>query len=126
MLFHLLGERTIKLWKEQIKLILEKNGLVSFIVHPDYVIHEEFVCVYKELLIYLRELQDAGGVWVALPSEIDCWWRQRSRMQLVRRGGEWQIEGEGAERATVAYAMNADGKLVYETKAASASAPPTC
>jgi len=123
MLFHLLGEHPFELWKQQTQLILEKNGLVSFIVHPDYVMHEEFVPVYKDLLTYLRGLQDATGVWMALPSEIDCWWRQRSRMQLVRRGGEWQIQGDGAERATVAYAMNAGGKLVYEVERGSASAP---
>lgn len=123
MLFHLLGERTIKLWKEQIELILERNGLISFIIHPDYLLDEALVSMYKELLIHLRELQAAKAVWMAFPSEIDCWWRQRSRMQLVRRGGsEWQIEGEGAERATVAYAMNAGGKLIYEMEAGAAPA----
>lgn len=121
MLFHLLGEHPLQVWRQQTQLVLEKNGMVSFIVHPDYVMHEDFVPIYKDLLIYLRELQNAGEVWMALPSDIDCWWRQRSNMQLVRRRGEWQIEGDGAERATVAYATNVGGKLIYQVERGSAS-----
>lgn len=29
------------LWKTQIELILEKHGLLSFIVNPDYLVNEE-------------------------------------------------------------------------------------
>jgi len=122
MLFHLLGEHSIELWKRQVELILEKNGLVSFIVHPDYVMHGDFMSVYKNLLNYLQELRDARGVWVTLPSEVDRWWRQRSKMQLVASGDEWRIEGDGAECATVAYATNAGGKLVYEMETGRISA----
>jgi hypothetical protein len=114
MLFHLLDERSIELWKEQIDLILAKNGFVSFIVHPDYVMHDEVSSIYKDLLNYIRELQVARDAWVTLPSEVDRWWRARSKMQIVPSGNKWRIEGEGAERAIVAYASNADGKLVYE------------
>jgi hypothetical protein len=113
-LFHLLDERSIELWKKQIGLILDKNGFVSFIVHPDYVMHDEVSSIYRDLLNYLRELKAARDVWVTLPSEVDRWWRTRSKMQLVPSGNEWRIEGEDAERAVVAYARNADGKLVYE------------
>ena len=35
-LFHILGDYSTRLWQEQIDLILEQNGLVSFIAHPDY------------------------------------------------------------------------------------------
>ena len=41
------------LWKRQIGLIIEKNGLISFILHPDYVMRDEFKSVYKDLLKYL-------------------------------------------------------------------------
>jgi hypothetical protein len=116
MLFHLLGERSIDLWKRQIKLIAEKNGLISFIVHPDYVVHDEVKSLYKDLLKYLRELQATTGIWVTLPSEVDRWWRARSKMQVVPSGNEWRIEGDGAERAVLAYARNADGKLIYEVE----------
>jgi len=113
-LFYLLGERSIELWRKQIELILDMNGFVSFIVHPDYVMHDEVRSIYKELLNYVRELQAASGLWVTLPSEVDRWWRARSKMQLVPSGNGWHIEGDGAERAVLAYARNVDGKLVYE------------
>jgi hypothetical protein len=41
MLFYILGERSIDLWSRQIELIAEKNGLISFIVHPDYLMAEK-------------------------------------------------------------------------------------
>ena len=69
---------------------------------------------HKDLLTYLRQLQAARGVWMALPSEVDRWWRTRSKMQsLVRTGKDWCIRGEGADRAVLACAKSVDGKLVY-------------
>lgn len=113
-LFHVLGERSLDLWKAQIDLVLKKNGLLSFIVHPDYVMTPDTVAVYKGLLGYLKELRERIPIWAALPSEIDMWWRARSKMSVVKEGASWRIVGEGAERAVLAYARNADGKLVYE------------
>ena len=64
-LFHLLNDRSIELWKTQIELILEKNGLASFIVHPDYIIDRETRSVYTNLLDHLRFLggKKADLVW---------------------------------------------------------------
>ena len=47
MLFHLLDERSIELWKKQIDLILDKNGLATFIVHPDYIMDYKISPIYK-------------------------------------------------------------------------------
>jgi hypothetical protein len=113
-LFHLLNERSIDLWRTQTGLILEKSGMASFIVHPDYVMEPDTKSVYKDLLGYLRDLRETGQIWFALPADIDSWWRARSKMSLVKHGNSWRIEGEGAERALLAYAKNVDGKLVYE------------
>jgi hypothetical protein len=113
-LFHILNQRSIDLWKSQIELILEKNGLASFIVHPDYIIEQEPRSVYENLLSHLRDLRSHNDIWFALPHEIDTWWRNRSQMRVENHGGSWRIVGEGAERATLAYAKNLDGKLVYE------------
>jgi hypothetical protein len=119
-LFHLLGENSIDLWKRQIELIADKNGLISFIIHPDYVMQDEVKRLYKDLLTYLQAFQ-ATGMWVTLPSEVDWWWRARSKMKLVLSDDEWRIEGEEAEHAIVAYARNAGGKLVYEIEPKCAS-----
>ncbi len=48
MLFHVLNDYTIDLWKQQIELIMEKHGLMSFIVHPDYIMEEREKTVYKD------------------------------------------------------------------------------
>lgn len=115
-LFHLLREHSIDLWKEQLKIILSKNGLASFIVHPDYVIEREPRRVYRELLEYLREFRVRENFWGALPSEIDRWWRARSQMSIVPDGDSFRIEGPGSERAVLAFARNVDGDLVYEVE----------
>jgi hypothetical protein len=113
-LFHVLNERSIDLWKDQVELILGKNGLMSFIVHPDYVMEHDTLSVYKGLLGYLRELREKTLIWCALPADIDSWWRARSKMSVVKDGNLWRIQGDDAERAVLAYAKNVDGKLVYE------------
>jgi hypothetical protein len=121
-LFHVLNERSIDLWKSQVELILAKNGLASFIIHPDYVLEPENRSVYKSLLGYLRDLREQTPIWFALPAEVDSWWRARNKMSVAKEGNSWRIEGEGAERATLAYAKNVDGCLVYELAASAKSA----
>jgi hypothetical protein len=113
-LFHVLGERSIDLWKAQVDLILGKNGLMSFIVHPDYVIEHDTLSVYKGLLNYLRELREKTPIWSALPAEIDSWWRARSKMSVVREGNSWRVEGDDTKRAVLAYANIVNGKITYE------------
>ena len=114
MLFHLLGQYCIDLWRNQVDLILQKNGLANFIVHPDYVMDAKPRSVYRDLLGYLRELRQQKNVWIALPAEINSWWRARSKMSVVRDGDSFRIEGEGSERAVLAFARNVGGRLVCE------------
>jgi hypothetical protein len=113
-LFHVLNERSIDLWKAQTDMVLKKNGLLSFIVHPDYVLQPDTLSVYKHLLGYLKGLRDKTSIWCALPSEINAWWRARNKMSVVKDGDSWRIVGEGCERAVLAYAKNVEGKLIYE------------
>lgn len=109
-LFNILNDYSTSLWKRQIELIRANHGLVSVLVHPDYVIESRAQNCYKELLGYLSELRDKESMWTPLPSEAAQWWRQRSKMELVFRNGQWQIEGEGKERARIAYAtLKGDG-----------------
>ena len=46
MLFHILNERSVDLWKDQTELIFAKNGLASFIVHPDYINEPSKRCLF--------------------------------------------------------------------------------
>jgi len=113
-LFHILGQYSTDLWKTQIEHVLARHGLLSFIIHPDYVIEKRAQSVYRALLADLAALRLQRGIWFALPREVNRWWRARSRMRLVRRGGSWIIEGPLKERATVAFATLQDDRLKYE------------
>lgn len=112
-LFHILRYFSIDLWKRQIDLILAQNGLISILVHPDYVIEQRAQTVYRSLLSHLAQLRDAERIWTPLPREVAAWWQQRSQMKLVCDDGSWRVEGPGKERARIAYAHAADGKVSY-------------
>jgi len=112
-LFHILQDYSIDLWKTQVARIVAQNGLVSILVHPDYIIEPRAQGVYKSLLAHLAELRDAGRAWAPLPREAAEWWHMRRKMQLVFNNGEWHIEGEGKERATIAYACVSGDEVAY-------------
>jgi hypothetical protein len=87
--------------------------LISVLSHPDYLLEATAQQPYRELLTHLAELRERKGVWIALPREVDRWWRSRHQMRLVRKGDDWRIEGPGSERARIAYASVEGGQLVY-------------
>jgi hypothetical protein len=113
-LFFILRDFSIDLWKEQVSRILRKHGLISMIAHPDYLIAKTARKTYAEFLAYLRNLRSQKKVWTALPAEVASWWRVRSALQLVNAEGRWRIEGQGCERARLAYAVAAGDTLAYE------------
>jgi hypothetical protein len=113
-LFHILEDYSIEVWKQQLALIRERNGLISFIVHPDYLVDRRAREVYQSLLDYLRETVARERIWAALPGDVDLWWRARSQMSLVARGDGWEIIGPEKERARLAYAALDGDRLVYE------------
>jgi hypothetical protein len=114
-LFHILNDYSIDVWKQQIAAITRHHGLASFIVHPDYVIAKRARATYQALLEHLARLRDEGQTWIALPREVDRWWRQRNQMSVVRDGCGWRIEGPGKERARLAYATLEDDRLTFTT-----------
>ncbi len=117
MLFHLLSDYSLDLWRAQIDAIVKKNGLASFIVHPDYVIEKRARDAYCDLLGYLQQLKSKERLWFALPGEVDQWWRLRSKLRVVNHDGQWRIEGPGSERAVLAFAKAAGDHLEYEIDA---------
>jgi hypothetical protein len=112
-LFNVLETYSHDLWNEQIKQIMEQHGLISFIVHPDYLDTPEARAAYTALLQKLSTLRAEAALWMALPGEVDDWWRQRSQMALIPDKDEWRIEGNGAERARVAYATLENNQVTY-------------
>jgi hypothetical protein len=113
-LFNILDDYSTRLWKEQISLIRRKSGLISFIVHPDYIISQAAQRVYADLLHHLCELRSRGETWIALPGEIAAWWRLRTKLSLVNEDGSWRIQGAGSERARLAYAVLNGDRISYE------------
>jgi len=117
-LFHILRQFSIDLWVRQINAVSERHGLLNFIVHPDYVIQRESRDAYIQLLAHLARLREEGRIWIALPQQVNDWWRLRARMRLVYTRTGWTIEGEGRERARIAYASLKGDRLVYSLKPA--------
>jgi hypothetical protein len=113
-LFNILSSYSIELWKKQIELITEKHGLITFIVHPDYIIEKRPRDTYRTLLECLARMRSDGKTWLALPRDVSDWCRQRRQMKLVRDNGAWRIEGPAKERARIAYATLDAGRISYE------------
>ena len=113
-LFHILGDYSIERWKQQIDLILRRNGMISFIIHPDYVIEKKAREVYVALLKYLAQLRDDGKLWIAKPGEVARWWRQRQEMGLTRDNQTLNIQGSGRERAQLASAYLDGNSVRYQ------------
>ena len=116
MLFHLLNDYSIDLWKQQIELIMEKAGLISFIAHPDYIRKPRELAIYKELLAHLADLRIEAERADNDPGEVDHWWRQRAAMTLVEDGEGLRIEGAGSERARLAYASEKRRPSYFHTE----------
>jgi hypothetical protein len=121
-LLHMLQMDTIDLWRQEISLLKQRNGLISLVSHPDYLIDNKNRAIYVALLSHIQEVVSREKIWAPLPGEVDRWWRARSQMQLVRKGNEWEIEGPEKSRACVAYATVADGRIEYEVEGASVRA----
>jgi hypothetical protein len=113
-LFNVLNDYSTVLWNRQVEIILEGHGLMTFLIHPDYVMSGRAQDVFKELLEQINQLRADQNVWVTLPKEVDTWWRKRSEMRLLPAGSGWKIEGCGSDRAKLAYACLNGDSLSYE------------
>ncbi|MGA8088019.1 MAG: hypothetical protein WCA10_11980 [Terracidiphilus sp.] len=128
-LFNILNDFSTAIWMQQTEIIAHKFGLMSFIIHPDYVIEARKRAIYEELLRHLVDLREKKSVWVTTPSEVNRWWRQRARMRLVSTPDGWVIENPGDGRGRIAYARLDGDRIVYEIeswsspKSSSAMAP---
>ncbi len=113
-LYHILKKDTLDLWKEQAATIMSRNGLISFIIHPDYTVAEKEQTLYASLLEYLSMLRAQRNVWIALPRDVYHWWSLRNKMRIAERNGKVEIMGEGRQRARIAYALLDGDTVVYE------------
>ena len=115
-LFYILNDYSLDVWRRQADLIMRNHGLMSFIVHPDYVMAARQRSIYESLLDFLAEIRTREGVWITTPGEVNRWWRQRAELRLVKDAEGWRIEGAGKERARIGWASEAEGRVVVEVE----------
>jgi hypothetical protein len=113
-LFNVLNDHSLDLWKQQTEMIIQQHGLLSFIIHPDYIIPQRAQQTYKSLLQFLETLRTERNVWIARPDEVNRWWRQRNQMTIVQDSGRWVIQGPGHERARLAFATLDGDRVAYK------------
>jgi len=58
-------------------------------------------------------MREERKIWIALPREVDRWWRERSQMNVVCDGDRWRIEGRGKERARLGFATLVGDQLAF-------------
>ena len=123
-LFHILRQYSTELWERQIELILDQNSLITFIVHPDYLIEKKARDVYAALLERLARARRDAKMWIPLPKELNQWWRSRNEMRLVKDGSTWKIDGPGKHRARIAYASLEGEHVAYALEKQVVPTPP--
>jgi len=87
-LFILLGEKNWKIWERKMNTIKAFKGMVLVNTHPDYLIKDNLLNIYKEFLIRIRQEND---YWHVLPKEVSEWWAQRAKRNIKKIDGEWKI-----------------------------------
>lgn len=70
-LFYLLGEKSIAIWKEKARWVAANHGMILTLTHPDYLMERDHLRLYEELLAYLKEIPRA---WHCLPREMAHWY----------------------------------------------------
>ena len=113
-LFHVLNEYSTTLWEKQMNIIIQGHGLMTLLIHPDYVTTGRAQDSFRNLMEKVSRARADENVWIPLPKEVDRWWRERNEMELVPNGNAWRIAGEGSERARIAYACVDGDRLTYE------------
>lgn len=112
-LFHVLGRYDMEIWEQQIKSVIGHNGLLTFLIHPDYIIDSGPQDAYRRLLERLAGCAAEHDCWLPLPREVAQWWKQRNEMKLVKTSAGWKVVGNGAEHARVAWAVAERDHLTY-------------
>ncbi len=92
-LINILGTPTLDIWKEQVAAIIARGGLISFVLHPDYVQSGAGRRLLDQFLPWMRGVCDRERVWCALPRDAADWWRHRAGLS----------HGQGMARSRAAH-----------------------
>lgn len=66
-LFYVLKQKNIDIWKNKVKWIVQNHGMILSLTHPDYLIEKSHLKCYEELLTFFNEIPNS---WHCLPKEI--------------------------------------------------------
>jgi hypothetical protein len=110
-LWEVLRMDSIDLWTEKSDWLIANGGLINLITHPDYLDTPVRLRMYEEYLEYLAAQRNG---WHALPREVAAWWRTRSGLRLVEDRDKPRIEGDGAQRAAIAWARESGDGIALE------------
>lgn len=100
-LFNILSDFSTSLWEQQMTTIHLNHGMVHVITHPDYLADKRAEATYRNFLSRVCKLRERANSWVTLPSAVNEWWRQRSKLQLKSNDNDWEICGVGNDRASL-------------------------
>ena len=78
-------------------------------IHPDYMLTDERLGLYRDLLLHIKGLH---GVWHVQPREAARWWRDRQASSLRSEGKEYRIEGPAAGKGGVMRSTLVHGAVV--------------
>jgi peptidoglycan/xylan/chitin deacetylase (PgdA/CDA1 family) len=110
-LWEILRQPSIDRWVEKTRWIAGHHGLVNLILHPDYVLDPERLSLYESFLRFLAGQADS---WHALPRDVATWWREREGLRVVGDSPRPRVEGPASFRATVAWAREEAGDVVFD------------
>jgi peptidoglycan/xylan/chitin deacetylase (PgdA/CDA1 family) len=110
--FEILRVDPMRLWAQKAAWIIREHGLVTVLVHPDYVLDDARLAVYDELLGWLAA--QTGG-WHALPREVAAWWRARDQVETAALGRDVTESELVQAGATLGRASVRNGELVFDT-----------
>jgi peptidoglycan/xylan/chitin deacetylase (PgdA/CDA1 family) len=71
-LFYMLGQRNITVWKEKCAWLTANHGMILSLTHPDYLMEKDHLRMYEDLLAHLKDISNA---WHCLPREMARWYR---------------------------------------------------
>ncbi len=83
LLFIVLRQKNIEVWKKKLDWIAEKGGMANLIVHPDYMnfgrtnlSFEEYPFEYYEELLNYVKCRYEGQYWQALPKDVAIFYKE--------------------------------------------------
>jgi hypothetical protein len=109
-LWAILQDRTIERWVAKSEWLASSHALINVLVHPDYVLDDEGLGLYEQLLAHLSGVPNH---WHALPRDVAAWWRVRAGRQLVEPDRA-MTPAAGLEHATVAHALQEGEDIVFD------------